>query len=252
MIPQSNPNVQSSGGTVGQVHTLAARFRGERRYYLIAAVGIIAVVLAGFSIDFDLLFDMSSVSFLVRAHGLVMFAWVGVFFAQVFLVARHRVDLHRRLGIFGAALALLIVITGAYTSIVAARLGGNHLPPGMPAIPFLSASLLLLLIFAVLAGTGLAMRRRPSVHKRLMLLATLPLLDAALVRFISVYTHWSIHASTARNLMVLACIIVDTVRYRRLHPAFVAGGLLLLAYDFTQVWLAGTTAWLHFAKWVLT
>jgi hypothetical protein len=97
MIPQSNPNVHSSGGTVGQVHTLAARFRGERRYYLIAAVGIIAVVLAGFSIVFDLLFDMSSVSFLVRAHGLVMFAWVGVFFAQVFLVARHRVDLHRRL-----------------------------------------------------------------------------------------------------------------------------------------------------------
>ena len=252
MIPQSNQSVQSPAGTINQVNTLAARLRGERRYYLIAAVGIIAIVLAGFSIDFDLLFNMSSLSFLVRAHGLVMFAWVGLFFAQVFLVARHRVDLHRRLGIFGAALALLIVITGAYTSIVAARLGGNHLPPGMPAIPFLSSSLLLLLTFTVLAGTGLAMRRRPGVHKRLMLLATLPLLDAALVRFISVYTHWSIHASTTRNLMVLACIVVDTIRYRRIHPAFVAGGLLLLAYDFTQVWLAGTTAWIHFAKWLLS
>jgi ABC-type antimicrobial peptide transport system permease subunit len=41
-------------------------------------------------------------------------------------------------------------------------------------------------------------------------------------------------------------------RYRRFHPAFLAGGLLLLAYDFTKVWLSGTTAWLHFAKWVLT
>jgi len=252
MIPQSNQSVQSLGGTIDQVNTLAARLRGERRYYLIAAVGIIAVVLAGFSIDFDLLFDMSSLSFLARAHGLVMFAWVGVFFAQVLLVARHRVDLHRRLGISGAALALMIVIVGTYTSIVAARLGGNHLPPGVPAIPFLSASLLLLLTFAVLAGTGLAMRRRPGVHKRLMLLATMLLLDAALVRFISAYTHWSIDAAWVRNLLVLACIVVDTLRYRRFHPAFVAGGLLLLAYDFTQVWLAGTTAWLHFAKWVLT
>src|SRR5271156_6608866 len=186
MIPLSKQRLQGAGGSVDPVNTVGARFPGERRYYLIAAVAIIIVVLAGFSIDFYLLFDMSSLSFLVRAHGLVMFAWVGVFFAQVFLVARHRVDLHRRLGILGVALALLIVIIGAYTSIVAARLGGNHLPPGMPAIPFLSASLLLLLTFTVLAGTGLAMRRRPDVHKRLMLLATLPLLDAALVRFISV------------------------------------------------------------------
>lgn len=149
-------------------------------------------------------------------------------------------------------LALLIVIIGTYTSIVAARLGGNHLPPGMPAIPFLSSSLLLLLTFTVLAGNGLAMRRRPGIHKRLMLLATMLLLDAALVRFISVYTHCSIDTAWVRNLLVLACIVVDTVRCRRLHPAFLAGGLLLLAYDFTRVWLAGTTAWLHFAKWVLT
>jgi hypothetical protein len=252
MKPRSNQSVQRLGGTIDQVNTLAARLPGERRFYLIAAVGIIVVVLAGFSIDFDLLFDMSSLSFLVRAHGLVMFAWVGVFFAQVFLVALHRVDLHRRLGIFSVALAFLIVIIGTYTSIVAARLGGNHLPPGIPAIPFLSGSLLLLLTFSVLAGTGLAMRRRPDIHKRMMLLATMLLLDAALVRFISAYTHWSIEAVWVRNLLVLACIVVDTLRYRRFHPAFLAGGLLLLAYDFTQVWLAGTTAWLHFAKWVLT
>ena len=160
-------------------------------------------------------------------------------------MVRHRVDLHRRLGIFGVALALLIVIIGTYTSIVAARLGGNHLPPGMPAIPFLSASLLLLFAFIVLAGTGLAMRRRP------MLLATLPLLDAALVRFISVYTHWSIDASTVRNLMVLAC----HRGYRTISspPSGIRRGrLFLLAYDFVQVWLPGTTAWLHIAKWVLT
>jgi hypothetical protein len=251
MIPQSNQSLQSSGGTINQVNTLAARLRGERRYYLIAAVGIIAVVLAGFSIDFDLLFDMSSLTFLVRAHGLVMFAWVGVFFTQVFLVARHRVDLHRRLGIFGAALALLVVIIGTYTTIVAARLGGDHLPPGMPVVPFLSLSLLLLLAFAVLVGTGLAMRRRPDIHKRLILLGTVALLDAALARFIAAYTHSSITPMAARNLLVLTCIAVDTLRCRRLHPAFVAGGLLLLAHPYLSMWLAGTSAWTHFAKWVL-
>ncbi len=252
MILSSKRTMQVGAATINPLKTVAARAPAERLYYLIAALGIIVVVLAGFSIDFDLLFDLSSLSFLMRAHGLVMFAWVGVFFAQVFLVARHRVDLHRRLGIFGVVLALLIVILGTYTSIVAARLGGDHLPPGIPSVPFLSGSLLLLLTFTVLAGTGLAMRRRPDIHKRLMLLATMLLLDAALVRFISVYTHWSIDAAWVRNLLVLACIVVDTVRFRRLHPAFLAGGLLLLVYDFTAVWLAGTTAWMQFAKWVLT
>jgi len=252
MIPVSNQSAQSSGATVNPANTVRARFPGERRYYLIAAAAIIIVVLAGFSIDFDLMFDMSSLTFLVRAHGLVMFCWVGVFFTQVFLVAQRRVDLHRRLGIFGAALALLLVIVGTYTAIVAARLGGDHLPPGMPVIPFLSSSLLLLLAFAVLVGTGLAMRRRPDIHKRLILLGTVALLDAALARFIGAYTHWSITPMAARNLLVLTCIAVDTLRYRRLHPAFVAGGLLLLAQPYVSMWLAGTSAWIHFAKWVLS
>ena len=251
MIPQSNQSVQRAGRTVDRANTVLARFPGERRYYLIAAVAIIIVVLAGFSIDFDLLFDMSSLSFLVRAHGLVMFAWVGVFFTQVFLVARHRVDLHRRLGIFGAALALLVVIIGTYTAIVAARLGGDHLPPGVPVMPFLSTSLLLLLAFAVLVGTGLAMRRRPDIHKRLILLGTAAILDAALARFIGAYTHWSISPMAARNLLVLTCIAVDTLRCRRLHPAFLAGGLLLLSHPYVSTWLAGTSTWTHFAQWVL-
>ena len=252
MIPVSNQSAQSSGATVNPANTARARFPGERRYYLIAAAAIIIVVLAGFSIDFDLMFDMSSLTFLVRAHGLVMFCWVGVFFTQVFLVAQRRVDLHRRLGIFGAALALLLVIVGTYTAIVAARLGGDHLPPGMPVIPFLSSGLLLLLAFAVLVGTGLAMRRRPDFHKRLILLGTVALLDAALARFIGAYTHWSITPMAARNLLVLTCIAVDTLRYRRLHPAFVAGGLLLLAQPYVSMWLAGTSAWIHLAKWVLS
>ena len=85
-----------------------------------------------------------------------------------------RVDLHKRLGIFGAAVALLVVILGAVTIDLAVHLGGNHTPPGMRPALFLANGWVELTIFAGLAGSGLALRQRhPDPHKRLMLLATI-------------------------------------------------------------------------------
>ena len=87
---------------------VTTRLIAERRFYVGAAVGVVVIVLAGFSIDVDLLRDMSGLSALVRLHGLVMFGWIALFVTQTVLVVRHRVDLHRRLGIFGAVLAALV------------------------------------------------------------------------------------------------------------------------------------------------
>ncbi len=234
------------------MNTGIARIPGEQVYYVAAAAGIIVVVLAGFSVDFDLLADMSSISWLVRVHGLVMLTWIALFFVQTVLVARHRVDLHMRLGIFGAALALLVVVLGAFTIAVAVHLGGHHMPPGaLPAV-FLANGWVELAIFAALTGTGLALRRRrPDAHKRLMLLATSLLLDAALSRFIGVYTHWTLDSGTARDWLMLTCIVVDVVRTRRLHPAFVIGGLAVLSTEYIAGWLAGTTAWSEFATRII-
>ena len=67
------------------MNTVAARFAAERRFYVGAAIGIVIVVLAGFSIDIDLLRDMSGLSALVRVHGLVMFGWIALFVTQTVL-----------------------------------------------------------------------------------------------------------------------------------------------------------------------
>lgn len=224
---------------------------GEHRYYVTAAIGVIVVVLAGFSIDIPLLSQLGSVSVLVRVHGMVMLTWIALFFVQVLLVARHRVDLHMRLGIFGAALAVVVVMADTATLIVACRLGGDHMPPHMPAPLFLALGLFNLATFAVLVSAAIVLRKRRSDwHKRLMLLAAILLLDAALARFINHYTSWNIDPSTLRNLLMLACVAIDTFRYRRLHPAFVLGGLLLVGNDYLATWAAGTSAWRSFTAWL--
>jgi hypothetical protein len=230
--------------------TVTTRLIAERSFYVGAALGVVVIVLAGFSIDVDLLRDMSGLSALVRLHGVVMFGWIALFVTQTVLVARHRVDLHRRLGIFGALLAAVIVIANTATALVAFRLGGQHLPPGMPAPPFLAVAWFDLLTFAILVSGGIALRRRSDWHKRLMLLGVIMVLDAALARFISVYTSWGLDSGIARDALVLVCVAIDTLRYRRLHPAFVLGGLLVFVTDPLAGWVAALPVWARFCAWL--
>src|SRR3982751_4565977 len=199
----------------------------ERRLYAWVAVFIPLIVLAGFARTYYLkgLFGTPALpGLLVHLHGIVMTSWVALFAAQVWLVAARRTRLHQRLGVLGALLAALVVLVGVATAISAAARGSS---PGPPALQFLVVPLGDLLVFAILVGAALYFRRRMEIHKRLMLLAALNLLPPAIARiplsFIATggpLVHFGL-----TDLCVLACVIFDTVRHRRLHPAFVWGTL---------------------------
>ncbi len=85
-----------------------------------------------------------------------------------------------------------------------------------------------------------------------MLLSAVLVLDAALARFIGAYTSWTLDSSSVRDLLMLACIVVDTWHYRRLHPAFVGAGLLVFVSDYAAIWMAHTATWNRFAEWVIS
>lgn len=229
-----------------------ARRGADGRLYSTAAIAALGVVFAGFARSYYLkgLFGAPALSWLVHAHGLVMTLWFALFVVQARLVAARRVDLHRRLGIAGAALAALVVVVGVWTAIAAAARGAS---PGPPPLVFLVVPLGDMLVFALLAGTGLLMRRRRDVHKRLMLLACVGMLTAAFARV-------PLHAVAAgglplffglTDLAVLACVGYDTWRNRRLHPAFGWGALLIVLSQPLRLLLAGSDAWLQFAAWLV-
>jgi hypothetical protein len=75
-----------------------------------------------------------------------------------------------------------------------------------------------------------------------MLLSNMPPLFAAIVRLVF-FLHLEVGAMTLRNLILLAFIVIDTLRTRRLHPALVSGGACLIAAD------AGASALAHSAAW---
>lgn len=214
----------------------------EHRYFLAAAVVLTLLVLWAFGFEYRDLAHPSHFTILVQLHGLVMFAWVGLFLTQVALIACHRPLWHRRLGVIGTAIAVLVVGLGIPTSITACRLGGDHLPAGLTPPQFLATALTSLAAFALLVGSGLALRRRPDFHKRLMLLSNVAPLVAVFARLIF-FLHLNVGIATLRNLLLLAIIAADAMRTRRLHPALTAGSAFLVASDAAASALGGTAVW---------
>ena len=222
------------------------------RFYTWAAVMMIVIVFAGFAYTYYLkeLFGTPALPGLLHLHGLVMTLWFALFLVQVSLVAAGRVDLHRRVGVVGALLAALVVVVGVSTAINAARLGHT---PGPPPLVFLTIPLGDMLVFPALIGAGLYYRRRSDFHKRFMLLSSLSLLTAAIARIpLSFITAGGLPLFFGlTDLCIITCVAYDTVKNRRLHPAFGWGLLFIVASQALRFMLAGTAAWAQFAAWLV-
>src|SRR5689334_25389644 len=92
------------------------RIVSARRFYVGMALAMLVTVLVGFSRSFFLrpLFpDWPAPSETIfYVHGAVFTAWILLLVAQTSMVAGGRTDVHRRIGPFGVALALAMVVLG--------------------------------------------------------------------------------------------------------------------------------------------
>ena len=227
----------------------AAPRNAERRFYGLAALAAALIAFAGFARTYYLggAFDAPELPGLVHLHGLVMTAWIVLFAVQAGLVAAGRVDLHRKLGVAGAVLAALVVVVGIATAVDGARRGVS---PGPPPLVFLAIPLGVILVYGTLVAAAIANRRRPDWHKRLMLLAAISVLTPAIARIpIDALQAGGIVAFMGlTDLFAIACIAWDAARNRRLHPAFLRGGLFLVLSHPAMLALAGSAFWMEIAR----
>jgi hypothetical protein len=229
--------------------------RSERPLFLAAALAAATVVFLGFARTFYLkgLFGSPALSGLLLLHGVVMSLWIATFIVQMTLVAMGRSDLHRRFGVFGAGLAVLILVVNIMATIEAGRRGFSPAPQVVTPIMFMAVPLVDVLVFAGLVGAAVWHRRRSATHKRLMLLATLGILTPAVARLpIEALKQVGLPAFFGVTVFcVLIVVIFDSVRNRHLHPAFGWGAAFLIASIPFRILLSKTEAWDSFARWLI-
>jgi hypothetical protein len=200
-----------------------------------------------------------------HVHGLLFFGWTIFFCTQTWLVARGRVLAHRDWGMLGVALATAMVASVFVT--VGIRINGYANPDfaaGMRAFSWVQVSGML--FFGSVVTLAIANVRNPEIHKRLMLLATISLLDAPIARWFLVAmggmppavngevppppVFVDLMPGAISVLLLLAPIVFDWRTRGRPHPVYLIGGGVLVVKYLTLVPVSQLPAWDAVAGWI--
>lgn len=154
----------------------------------IAIIGIIAI-LVGFLKTFiiPIISGTKTWPLSIYTHVGFVFGWVLTFLTQSLLIQNKKYNTHISIGRWAA-----IIAVGAAVSIIPAALYQieRELKEGLgqTAISSIVGSLASATMFLILVTLGIVYRKRPQVHKRLMLLATILLIWPAWFRWRHYFT----------------------------------------------------------------
>ncbi len=129
---------------------------------------------------------------LVIAHGIAMSAWIILMIIQPFLILMRKHRVHMALGKFGAALAAIILVLGLMVGVRSAAVTPPEVviatltPKQFMAVPVVSVC-----VFALFVAAGVKYRKKPHIHRSMMLLATLAALAAAVSRIDVLNTYYA-------------------------------------------------------------
>jgi hypothetical protein len=227
--------------------------RPESRAFHAAMSGaLLLIVLLGFgrSLYMRPFLDLPQMPVAVWVHGIVLTAWYVGVFVQATLISAGRIDLHRRLGWLVAGIGAAVVVIG--TTVTLAFVGRRAaLGTDIEArINFFAdivwGDLAALIAFVTFFGLALAWRRRPDLHKRLMILGSLALLEPALFRI----WGWQMFAGVDRNWAALVVLLVavivlllhDFIARKRVYAVTLLGGVLLVGSRMVALFVMADSA----------
>jgi hypothetical protein len=219
-----------------------ARPARRRFFYIGVSLLITAIVLGGFGPSFyDMLVVGTPRPWILHLHGAVYTGWLVLLINQAVLAARGRIALHRRVGSFGIAYGALVLVLGVVVSFVVPAL---HVTAGEwtmdRAAGFLIVPLGDMVLFGGFFGAAVAYRHRPEIHKRLVVLATVAVMFAAVGRL------WFVDATPVLLLVWYLPVVVamghDFITMRRVHPVYWIGAAVM-AVAFARISFGQSELW---------
>jgi hypothetical protein len=225
--------------------------RFDHLFFSAMALLMLVTVFVGFAPSYYLagLFRAPLPSPIIHVHGALFSCWILLLVTQTSLVSAGRVDVHRRLGMAGFILACVMVVAGVLAaSDGLVRQAG---PPDRDAKFFYIIPLSDMLIFATLIFFALRARSNPSAHKRLILVATVALMTAALARWpIGVIHRKAPAAALASYIFLMMLMAYDLWSTRKIHRATAWASAFLVFVHEIRLPIGKTEAWHAFASWV--
>ena len=245
-------------------HLSAASSR-SRWFYTVASLSLLVLMFIGFQ-----WFYLEGKAYpgrpltppirtVIIIHGCLMTVWMLLAVVQPLLVATRHKRLHMKLGLLGVVLAAGIVVAGLHIGIESARVSPPELRLfGLAPREFMAIPVLSILVFGVFVLIGVVNRRRPEVHRPMMLMASVSVIGAALGRISALNalyagTWWELIFSAFLMQVIVAAILLvaKCIVSKSFDRWFAAGfaGKIVACVGISL--LAKTAAWDQFTTFLL-
>lgn len=193
----------------------------EPFFYYFSGILLITVIFA-FGMNILLKnYHLNSNMTLIVIHGISMLLWYFILFWQTRQIRINNIKAHKQLGLMTIVLAIAIVISGIMIAISNFKGEGEALT--------LFGNFSGMFVFGVLYVLALINRKKPDIHKRFMIVASVAMLSPALVRILRIFEINDFVTLPFWLLFIAALPIYDYRKSKRVHKATVlATGLLVI------------------------
>jgi hypothetical protein len=239
------------------------------KFYVTMAAVFVAIAFSGFFMTYWVQVAQGTFagSPMLHLHGLLFSAWTLFFLSQAIMMANGRYRSHRKWGLLGISLATAMLFVGLAVALqgLQARLDAGH---GDAARAFAIVPISGILLFGGLVTASIANLRRPEWHKRLMLVASAGILQAAIARFFFLATTGGgaglrpgmgppqpIEISMPAGVIVLtlvgAAMVHDWRSRGQVHPAYWWGFGAMLTVQLLRPVIGYSSTWYRFTDLLL-
>jgi hypothetical protein len=228
--------------------------------YVCAAVGIL-----GFAPTYwiPLLSGTLAVPPILHLHAAVFYGWLALFVTQSQLAGKRQLTRHRELGVLGVAVATAMCFVGTAAAVNSIRLA-DAAGFRTQALAFSVVPLTGIFLFAAMFAVALWNVKRPDIHKRLILITTVGLLNAAVGRLFVLAlgappptatvepppVFVTVPAGLITDLLLVPALLHDRKTLGRVHPTYWIGGAVLVASQLLRVPIGATSTWQAIAGFI--
>jgi hypothetical protein len=233
----------------------------DRFFYSATGAIFLVLIVAGFRHYIfggkhdDLTPIAPSILLTVVAHSTAIFAWFVLFFVQSLLISTQNRRVHMKLGWSVLVIASAIAVTGPLVATRSIRLVPSQNIFGWPGPQFLLVMYSEIALYVVFVAIGVLNRKRPRIHRPMMLMASLVILTGATARIPLVHSTFGVHQWMALFGPVVALgallLLVRLALTRSFEREFAVGLAALALVTVAAAGLAETNAWVNLAGMIL-